>query len=58
MFQLVNRKKRGDDEYNCMDTTLAKWRQIMPDNKLPLDGTNFMQGFTEKMQTGKTAMNE
>lgn len=57
MFELVNRNKRGecgdDDDYTCMDTTLAKWRQIMPDNKLPTDGPNSRFGFSEKKHTGK-----
>lgn len=56
MFELVNRNKRGgggDDDYTCLDTTLAKWRQIMPDNKLPTDCPNLMLGFDEKKHTGK-----
>lgn len=57
MFELVNRNKRGeggdDDDYTCLDTTLAKWRQIMPDNKLPKDGPNSRFGLSEKKYTGK-----
>lgn len=54
MFQLVNSKKLGDDDFACMDTTLSKWRQIMPENKLSSNGPDFMLGFGEKiMQTGK-----
>lgn len=67
MFQLVNSKKRGggngggvgdvndDDDYACMDTTLLKWRQIMPDsgNKQPSERPAFTFGFAEKKLAGK-----
>lgn len=68
MFQLVNSKKRGDgsgvgddnddDDYACMDTTLAKWRKIMPDsgNKQSSDKPIFAFGFAEKKLAGKTAL--
>lgn len=69
MFQLVNSKKRGggggggvgddndDDDYACMDTTLEKWRKIMPDsgNKQPSEKPTFAFGFAEKKLAGKMA---
>jgi hypothetical protein len=58
MFQLVNSKKHGEDDgdYTCMDTTLAKWRQIMPDGKAATDRPNFMFELAEKKLTGKTTV--
>lgn len=54
MFQLVNNKKRGDDDYACMDSTLSKWRQIMPDNKMSSDVSSLVLGISEKLKpTGK-----
>lgn len=57
MFQLVNSRKRGDDDdYSCMDTTLSKWRQIMPDNKLPTENSNFTTAHVEKNNAGELAV--
>lgn len=60
MFQLVNSKNRGDDDdddndYTCLDTTLSKWRQIMPDNKLTTDNPNFVVGSAVKKRADKTS---
>jgi len=59
MFQLVNRKKHGsgvddddEDDYTCMDTTLAKWRHIMPDSKTQTDVPSSVFEIAEKKLTG------
>ncbi|VVC45319.1 TMC [Cinara cedri] len=57
MFLLVNNKNRGDggnedeEDYTCLDTTLSKWKQIMPDNKFSMDGSNCVDGLAKKKQT-------
>ncbi|XP_050420636.1 transmembrane channel-like protein [Adelges cooleyi] len=54
MFQLVTNKKLGDNDYNSMDTALAKWRQIIPENKL--SGTRGTKDREEKARTEKDIM--
>ncbi|XP_025190710.1 transmembrane channel-like protein 3 isoform X2 [Melanaphis sacchari] len=58
MFQLVNRKKNSsgvdddnEDDYACMDTTLAKWRHIMPNSKLQTDVPSSVFEIAEKKLT-------